>query len=114
MQIEEQKGDFAQTVFYAERLLEADPKNAFALDALASETARHTREFDLDKEEKLTKVDKWAKAAHRRRSHRSQAERHYPGRAMGRREEEHAGRGVCCYGYGRFSAQEIRRVHHGL
>lgn len=63
MQIEEQKGDFTQTVFYAERLLEADPKNAFALDALASETARHTREFDLDKEEKLTKVDKWAKAA---------------------------------------------------
>jgi tetratricopeptide (TPR) repeat protein len=63
VQIEEQKGDFAQTVFYAERLLEADPKNAYALDTLASETARHTREFDLDKEEKLTKVDKWAKAA---------------------------------------------------
>jgi tetratricopeptide (TPR) repeat protein len=62
-QIEEQKGDFAQTVFYAERLLESDPKNVFALNALASETARHTREFDLDKEEKLAKVDKWAKAA---------------------------------------------------
>src|SRR5580693_6947486 len=30
MQIEEQKGDFAQTVFYAERLLDADPKNVFA------------------------------------------------------------------------------------
>src|SRR5579864_3237177 len=63
MQIEEQKGDFAQTVFYAERLLDSDPKNIFALNTLASETARHTREFDLDKEEKLTKVDKWAKAA---------------------------------------------------
>jgi tetratricopeptide (TPR) repeat protein len=63
MQIEEQKGDFAQTVFYAERLLEADPKSAPALVTLAGETARHTREFDLDKEEKLTKVDKWAKAA---------------------------------------------------
>lgn len=63
MQVEEQKGDFAQTVFYAERLLEADPKNVFALDTLASETARHTREFDLDKEDKLAKVDKWAKAA---------------------------------------------------
>jgi hypothetical protein len=63
MQIEEQKGDFAQTVFYAERLLDADPKNVFALNTLASETARHTREFDLDKEEKLGKVDKWAKAA---------------------------------------------------
>ena len=63
MQIEEQKGDFAQTVFYAERLLDADPKNVFALNVLASETARHTREFDLDKEEKLAKVDKWAKTA---------------------------------------------------
>lgn len=63
MQIEEQKGDFAQTTFYAERLLDADPKNVFALNTLASETARHTREFDLDKEEKLAKVDKWAKAA---------------------------------------------------
>ena len=63
MQIEEQKGDFAQTTFYAERLLDADSKNVFALNTLASETARHTREFDLDKEEKLAKVDKWAKAA---------------------------------------------------
>lgn len=63
MQIEEQKGDFAQTVTYAERLLDADPKSVAALNTLASETARHTREFDLDKEEKLAKVDKWAKAA---------------------------------------------------
>jgi tetratricopeptide (TPR) repeat protein len=63
IQIESQKGDYAQTTFYAERLLEVDPKNVVALDTLASETARHTREFDLDREEKLAKVDKWAKAA---------------------------------------------------
>jgi len=62
MQLESQKGDFAQTIFYAERLLEADPKNVFAFITLAGETARHTREFDLDKEEKLAKADKWAKA----------------------------------------------------
>jgi tetratricopeptide (TPR) repeat protein len=61
MQIESQKGDYAQTIFYAERLIEADPKNAPAFITLAGETARHTREFDLDKEEKLAKVDKWAK-----------------------------------------------------
>jgi len=61
MQIEERKNDFAQVVFYAERLLEADPKNAVALVTLARDTARHTREFDLDKEEKLAKVDKYAK-----------------------------------------------------
>ena len=63
LQLEQRKGDFAQVVFYGERLLEADPKNGFALVTLAGETARHTREFDLDKEEKLAKVDKYAKAA---------------------------------------------------
>jgi tetratricopeptide (TPR) repeat protein len=63
MHTEESKGDFAQVVFYGERLLEADPKNAYALVTLAGETARHTREFDLDKEEKLTKAEKYAKAA---------------------------------------------------
>jgi tetratricopeptide (TPR) repeat protein len=63
VQSEQEKGDYAQTVFYADRLLKADTKNAFALVTLASETARHTREFDLDKDEKLAKVDKWAKDA---------------------------------------------------
>lgn len=62
MQIVSQKRDYAQTMFYGERLLDADPKNAFALITLAGETARNTREFDLDKEEKLAKADKWAKA----------------------------------------------------
>ncbi|HTB20645.1 MAG TPA: hypothetical protein VK708_21125 [Bryobacteraceae bacterium] len=61
VQSEEEKNDFAQTVFYADRLLKADPKNAFAMVTLASETARHTRENDLDKDEQLSKVDKWAK-----------------------------------------------------
>ncbi len=60
---EQQKNDYTQTVFYAERLLKADPKNAFALVTLASETARHTRENDLDKDDQLVKVDKWAKDA---------------------------------------------------
>lgn len=61
VQTEEQKGDYAQVVFYADRLLKADPKNAFALVTLALQTAAHTREFDLDKDDKLAKVDKWAK-----------------------------------------------------
>ena len=62
IQTEEQKNDYTQMVFYGERLLKADPNNAFALVTLASETARHTRENDLDKDEQLSKVDKWAKA----------------------------------------------------
>jgi tetratricopeptide (TPR) repeat protein len=61
VQSEQQKNDFAQIVFYSDRLLKADPKNAFAMVTLASETARHTRENDLDRDEQLAKVDKWAK-----------------------------------------------------
>lgn len=61
MQSEMQKNDFAQTVFYGDRLLKADPHSAFALVNLAAETARHTRENDLDRDEQLAKVDKWAK-----------------------------------------------------
>jgi tetratricopeptide (TPR) repeat protein len=61
VQTEEQKNDYTQIVFYADRLLKADPNNTFALVTLASETARHTRENDLDKDEQLAKVDKWAK-----------------------------------------------------
>lgn len=60
---EQQKNDYAQTIFYSDRLLKADPKNATALVTLAAETARHTRENDLDKDEQLAKVDKWAKDA---------------------------------------------------
>ncbi len=63
MQLNEQKGDYAQTTFYAQQLLDADPKNANALATMAMETVHHTREFDLDKEEKLAKADKWAKDA---------------------------------------------------
>ncbi|HLK17912.1 MAG TPA: tetratricopeptide repeat protein [Bryobacteraceae bacterium] len=62
MQLEQRKRDFAQTIFYGERVLEADPKNAFALVTMAGEIARHVHEFDLDKEEQLAKADKYANA----------------------------------------------------
>jgi tetratricopeptide (TPR) repeat protein len=39
----------------------AAEKNAFALITLAAETARHTRQNDLDIDEQLAKVDKWGK-----------------------------------------------------
>ena len=63
MQIAEQKGDYAQTVTFAERTLEVDPKNVFALSTLALQMTAHTREFDLDKEEKLAKAEKYANSA---------------------------------------------------
>jgi len=62
-QISEQKGDFALCTTYAERTLEADPKNIFALSTLALENVSHTREFDLDKDEKLAKAEKYANQA---------------------------------------------------
>src|SRR5258706_10025602 len=63
MQIAEQKGDFALTTTYAERVLEVDPKSIFALATLALEIVAHTREFDLDKDEKLAKAEKYGNQA---------------------------------------------------
>lgn len=59
----EQKGDYANTVVFGERTLEADPKHYQAMLMLATEIAEHTKEFDLDREDKLAQVDKYAKAA---------------------------------------------------
>lgn len=59
----EQKGDFAQVVVYGERLLQADPKNYQGCLILARNIAQRTREFDLDREEKLAKVEKYVKQA---------------------------------------------------
>ena len=49
----EQKGDYEHAVVFGEQ----------AMLLLAREIAGHTKEFDLDREDKLAKVDKYAKAA---------------------------------------------------
>ena len=59
----QQKNDFEKMVIYAERTLEADPKNYSAMLMLASGLGQRTREFDLDKEEKLTRAEKYATSA---------------------------------------------------
>lgn len=59
----QQKNDHDKMMLYAERTLEADPQNYNAMLMIASGLAQKTREFDLDKEEKLTKADKFAKTA---------------------------------------------------
>jgi tetratricopeptide (TPR) repeat protein len=59
----QQKNDFEKMVVYAERTLEADPKNYPAMLMLAQGLAQRTREFDLDKEEKLGRAEKYAKSA---------------------------------------------------
>src|SRR5579862_9875823 len=59
----EQKGDFEKVIIFGERTLEADPKNYQALLMLSRNIAAHTREHDLDREEKLVKAEKYAKDA---------------------------------------------------
>ena len=59
----QQKNDFENMVVYAERTLEADPHNYSAMLMLASGIAQRTREFDLDREEKLARVEKYVRGA---------------------------------------------------
>jgi tetratricopeptide (TPR) repeat protein len=57
----EATGNSAKAIIYYQQALEANPKDYNAMLMLAAETARTTREFDLDKEEKLAKAEKYAK-----------------------------------------------------
>jgi tetratricopeptide (TPR) repeat protein len=59
----QQKGDMDNMTVYAERSLEADPHSFQAMLMLASGYATRTREFDLDKEDKLAKAEGYAKKA---------------------------------------------------
>jgi tetratricopeptide (TPR) repeat protein len=56
----ERKGDFNRMEIYAERVLEADPKDFRAALMLAKHYATHTGVNDLDREEKLAKGEKYA------------------------------------------------------
>jgi len=59
----EEAGDWEKTVIYGERSLEADPKSYGTMLILARGFAGRTKEFDFDKEEKLTKADKFSRQA---------------------------------------------------
>jgi len=59
----QQKNDFENMVIYCERTLEVDPQNFSAMLMLASGIAQRTREFDLDREEKLARSEKYARTA---------------------------------------------------
>jgi tetratricopeptide (TPR) repeat protein len=56
----QRKGDFDHMVIYAERVLESNPQDSQALLMLTKYYATHTRENDLDREEKFAKVEKYA------------------------------------------------------
>lgn len=59
----QQKGDLENVVVYGEQALEADDKNYGAMILISSALAQRTREFDLDREEKLSRAEKMAKDA---------------------------------------------------
>lgn len=59
----QQKNDFDNMLVYGERALEADPDNAIVMIQLAYAIPSRTREFDLDKDEKLAKAEDFAKRA---------------------------------------------------
>lgn len=58
-----QKGDSAKLEFFMEKAIELDPKCYACYAILAGDIAQHTREFDLDKEEKLARAEKLTKLA---------------------------------------------------
>jgi tetratricopeptide (TPR) repeat protein len=54
-----QMGDYTKTVIWGERALEANPKDYNTLYTLAAGIVQHTRDHDLDKDEKLKKADQY-------------------------------------------------------
>ena len=59
----DQKGDWAKAVVYAEEAIQADPSIFEAKLLAGGEIAQHTRENDLDRDEKLAKAEKYVKEA---------------------------------------------------
>ncbi len=59
----ESKADNAKAMAYADQSVTADPKFYRSLLFMAKSTVAKTREFDLDKEEKLTLAEKYANDA---------------------------------------------------
>lgn len=59
----QQKGDLENAIVWAEQALEADPKFYAAQLMIANALALRTKEFDLDREEKLGRSEKLAREA---------------------------------------------------
>lgn len=59
----QRKGDGPNAIIYGNRAIEADPKNFQAMLLVAGQLAQMTKEFDLDKDEKLKRATKLANDA---------------------------------------------------
>ena len=57
------KNNYPLAMAWGQRDLDANPHSYVAMQALAMVTANNTREFDLDKEQKLSQAEKWANTA---------------------------------------------------
>jgi uncharacterized protein HemY len=59
----QQKGDSPNAIVYGTRAMEADPKNFQAMLLVSGQLAQGTKEFDLDKDEKVKRATKLANDA---------------------------------------------------
>jgi tetratricopeptide (TPR) repeat protein len=57
------KSDYAKAVSYGELAIQADPKSFYAMLLVSGELAQHTQKYDLDKDEKLGKAEKYVAQA---------------------------------------------------
>jgi len=57
------KNNYALAMAWGQRDLDANPHSYVAMEAMAQVTANTTREFDLDKDQKLNQAEKWANGA---------------------------------------------------
>jgi len=57
------KNNYPLAMAWGQRDLDSNPHSYVAMQALAMVTATNTKEFDLDKDQKLNQADKWANGA---------------------------------------------------
>jgi tetratricopeptide (TPR) repeat protein len=57
------KNNYVQAMAWGQRDLDVNPNSYVAMLSLAAVTANNTKEFDLDKDQKLTQAEKWANGA---------------------------------------------------
>ena len=104
----QRKGDFDHMVIFAERALEADPKDFRAMIMLANHYATHTRENDLDREEKLGKSEKYANQVIDLMKTATKPNPQITGRAVGGHQEGRDGGSLQRHRPGEPDAQEVR------
>jgi tetratricopeptide (TPR) repeat protein len=62
-QVADGERDPNKAILYGQEAIKADPKNYDALLLVAGELAAHTKEFDLDKDQKLGQAEKYSRQA---------------------------------------------------